>query len=298
MEKVNIMNENYGKTLREVRKHKGYTLQELADGICSISFLSKFERDESEISLSLFKQLLARLAVSFDEFFYIHNNEADHFETFFDKISICFIKNDLQTLKQMKKAEIAKWNKSRSRTARCNKIAIDRIVDLIKYEPPSNSEEDLQFLYEYLFNVEVWGKYETHLYNLTMHLLPVDMVVTLTRTAVNKSARYRGMKNGASTVTGVLLNTLIYLTGIPNKHVSPYAEEFLEALDQLELDDRDLYEKMEQGVVKGYYEMKIGQVSQGEKRVREVITFYKSVGSMDLAKKVETYLEFYLENIK
>ncbi|MGP4071819.1 Rgg family transcriptional regulator [Piscibacillus sp. B03] len=292
------MNENYGKTLREVRKHKGYTLQELAGGICSVSFLSKFERDESEISLSLFKQLLARLAVSFDEFFYIHNDQADDFEAFFDSVSECFIKNDLLTLKQMKEAEVAKWNETRSRTARCNKIAIDRIVDLIKYEPPSNSEEDLQFLYEYLFNVEVWGKYETHLYNLTMHLLPLDMVVTLSRTAVHKSERYRGIKNGASTIVGVLLNTLIYLTSIPNEQVHPYAEEFLEKLDQLGLDDRDLYEKVEKRVVRGYYNMKTGQISQGEKRIREVIAFYESVDSMDLAKKVETYLEFYLENIK
>ncbi|RPF50672.1 helix-turn-helix domain-containing protein [Aquisalibacillus elongatus] len=291
------MNENYGLTLREIRNQKGYTLQELADGICSVSFLSKFERNESEITLGLFKQLLKRLAVSFDEFFHLHNNHEDYFEKFFDRVNECYLNQDLVELEKMKQAELKEWERSGSRISRCNKIAIERIIDLLKYEYPSTKDDDIQFLYDYLFNVEVWGKYELYLYNLTMHLLPQEMVVNLTRTAYKKSSRYIGMKRGVNVVASVLLNTLIYLTSIPNQNVHPYAEEFLSYLNELDLGDSDIYEKTSREVIRGFYKLKTGDLKEGEKIIRDVISFYKSIGSTQLAKKDETYLEFYLEHI-
>ncbi len=67
------MNE-YGKTIRKIREEKGYTMQQLSDGILSTSFLSKFERGNSDISISYFFQILERLSLSYDEFLFVHND--------------------------------------------------------------------------------------------------------------------------------------------------------------------------------------------------------------------------------
>ncbi|TFB14264.1 Rgg/GadR/MutR family transcriptional regulator [Filobacillus milosensis] len=292
------MLESYGSTFREIRKQKGFTLQELAEGIVSVSFLSKFERDQSEISLSLFKLLLSRLAVSFDEFFYLHNENADHFEKFFKRIQEAYLEEDVSFLEQMKYKQLSIWKNTKARTARCNVIAIERLIDLIKKQTISSSDEDIQFLYDFLFNVEVWGKYELLLYNLTMHLLPIEMVITLSRTAYKKSARYQGMKNGKQMVATVLLNTMVTLTGIPNQTVHPYAEEFLNYLEQINLDDVDIAEKLSRKSVRGYYELKTGNISKGEEIIRAVISFYRTLESHQLADKEEKYLEFYLNHIK
>ena len=62
----------YRRNFRKVREQKGSTIQQIADGILSISFLSKFERGESDISISYFFQILERLSLSYEEFLYVH----------------------------------------------------------------------------------------------------------------------------------------------------------------------------------------------------------------------------------
>ena len=77
----------YGETLRGIRKQKGLSMQELAEGICSVSFLSKFERGHSDIALGLFTRILEKLMVSIDEFLYIHNDyQIDLLEQFFKDV--------------------------------------------------------------------------------------------------------------------------------------------------------------------------------------------------------------------
>src|SRR5699024_11715267 len=76
----------YGGTLREIREQKGYSMQQLASGILSVSFLSKFERGESDISFAYITRLLERLSLSFEEFFYLHEGvRPDQLEYYFDR---------------------------------------------------------------------------------------------------------------------------------------------------------------------------------------------------------------------
>lgn len=113
--------ELYGVTLRQFRKQKGYTLAELAKGIVSVSFLSKFERGESEISLSHFHRMLEKMALSFEEFFFIHNHYVqDDLELFFNSADDAYHSRDLGTLNELKVSEKRKWEQFRLETARCN----------------------------------------------------------------------------------------------------------------------------------------------------------------------------------
>ena len=56
-----------GALLKKIRLSKNLTLKELASDYLSVSFLSKFERGESDISLSRFFLLLDKLDVSIEE---------------------------------------------------------------------------------------------------------------------------------------------------------------------------------------------------------------------------------------
>ena len=93
----------YGETIRIIREQKGYTIRQIAEGILSISFLSKFERGDSDISVSYFFQILERLTLSYEEFLYVHNDfQLENFETFFDKAEQAYINRDLDQLRNLK----------------------------------------------------------------------------------------------------------------------------------------------------------------------------------------------------
>src|SRR6185312_2967895 len=100
----------YGKTLRRIREQKGYTMQQLAAGILSVSFLSKFERGESDISLSYITHLLEKLALTFEEFFYLHEGVGPgRLEYFFDKANEAYANRDMKQLKQLREIALDKW---------------------------------------------------------------------------------------------------------------------------------------------------------------------------------------------
>ena len=58
----------HGEFIKKIRQEKHLTQKELAAGILSKNFLSKFERGESKITSEIFLKLLERLNVSLDEF--------------------------------------------------------------------------------------------------------------------------------------------------------------------------------------------------------------------------------------
>ena len=53
--------EYFGDTFRLLRKERGFTLKTMSEGIISFSYLSKFEKGESDITLHNFIRLIERL---------------------------------------------------------------------------------------------------------------------------------------------------------------------------------------------------------------------------------------------
>src|SRR5690625_2418725 len=157
---------HYGETFRNFRLQKGYTMSQVAEGIVSTSFLSKFERGESEISLSLFVQLLDRLFISFDEFEFVHRNHTiSEMQRFFALSNEAYINRDLKRLKILKEQQLEKWEKTGIEPFRCNAIMINVYESIILGKESSAAAQDLQFLFDYFFKVEVWSYYELFLYN-------------------------------------------------------------------------------------------------------------------------------------
>ena len=203
----------YGKTLRMIRQQKGITLKQLADNICSVSFLSKFERGDSDITLSLMTKLLDKLMMNFDEFLFIHNDyQPDQLEQFFKTAGTAYLSRDVKQLKQLKETALKKWRQNSVETYHYNALLLEIYESIVnpKYTVEGLKEYNIQLLSDYLFQVEVWGYYELKLYSATLLLLEPDMVIMLSRTAYEKSARFKDYKKVNESITAVLFNTVIF----------------------------------------------------------------------------------------
>ena len=65
---------NYSKTIKKIRTEKGFTQKYIAKNIFTQGNYSKFENSiHEDIKLSTFQEIINRLEVSYDEFFFIHN---------------------------------------------------------------------------------------------------------------------------------------------------------------------------------------------------------------------------------
>jgi len=285
----------YGKTIRKVREEKGYTLQQLSDGILSVSFLSKFERGDSDISVSYFFQILEKLSLSYDEFLFIHNDfKLDNFDTFFDKAEQAYVNRDLTQLRNLKEAHLDKWRTTKIAAYRCNTLVLDVLISILSDESIEAEQEALEFLFDYLFKVEVWGYYELRLYNSTMHLMPFEMVMTLSKTAYEKSVLFRGFKKVHHMIIYILLNTLTYLLG-PRKYVEEY-KIFLGYIDNISIPEKDLFSRNHLLYMQGIYEIKTGNKEKGIEIVNKAISMFRELGSTGLVIERENYLKIILND--
>lgn len=289
----------YGETLRKIREQKGYTMQQLAAGILSVSFLSKFERGESDISLGYITHLLERLSLTFEEFFYLHDDGVGpgQLEYFFDKANEAYVNRDLKQLKQLREIALDKWETHGLETFRCNTLMLDVYESIIRGEMTTSSDDALDFLYAYLFDVEIWGYYELRLYNSTMLLMPPEMVMTLSKNAFEKSARFGKLKKNDKVITPILINTLIYLMGGQTLYVEQY-KIFLGYLESLDIPEDDLYIRNALLQIKGIHGIKIGNREKGIKMVNKAISIFAELGSKGLAVTAENYLKIVLDEKK
>lgn len=288
----------YGKTLRMIRQQKGITLKKLADNICSVSFLSKFERGDSDITLSLMTKLLDKLMMNFDEFFFIHNDyQPDQLEQFFKIAGTAFLSRDATQLKQLKETALNKWKQYSVETYHYNALLLEvyeSIVDT-EYTKEGLKEYNIQLLSDYLFRVEVWGYYELKLYSGTLLLLEPDMVILLSRTAYEKSARFKDYKKVNESITVVLFNTIIYLLGSVTRFHEEftYQKEFIEFISYLEkiaLPEGNLIERKHLLELKGAYDIRIGNKEEGIAKMKKAIRILNDLDSTKLANNIEQYL--------
>lgn len=294
---------HYGATLRTIRKRKGITLQTLASGVCSVSFLSKFERGESDISLDLMTRLLENLMMPFEEFLYIHNEYSlDAVQQFFKHAYALYLNRDIAGLRKLKKEQVEKWQAYEIVTYQNNALLLEVYESIVGKQAQSDEiqKSNVQALSDYLFDVEEWGYYELSLYNGTMLLLESDMVITLSRTAYAKSARFKEYEKLRELVTSLLFNTVIYLLGPVNRFEEPFlyireTQEFFAYLEEVAIPEQHLLEKVHLMQLKGIYQMRIGNKDEGMAKVEMAIRLLQDMGAPKLAANMELYLEQILE---
>lgn len=126
--------DNLGRIFRDIRIGKNYSLKQVSEGIMSTSFLSKFERGETEISLKRFYLLLDRLSLTLEEFSFISNDfRPSRLENLMSEVRKAYENNNVKLLLKLEKEENLKWEKYGVDNYRYNSIVIKALaIDLNK----------------------------------------------------------------------------------------------------------------------------------------------------------------------
>ncbi|WP_342558128.1 helix-turn-helix domain-containing protein [Metasolibacillus sp. FSL K6-0083] len=287
--------ENLGFIFRNLRLDRNYSLSEVSEGILSPSFLSKFERGDSDISLSKFYLLLERLNITMDEFLFISNDyRPTQMEVLMRNVRVAYENNNLTLLLKLEQVEIEKLKKYNFKSYEYNAIMIRALAhNLDKKVEMKNT--DIESLNNYLFSIENWGLYELMLFGNSMSILSIDSIITFSKEILNKTQMYRSIKKNKEHLVRVLLNIIVSCIELNRTTSISY---FITSAEKI-IERSDLYfEKIKLLYLTGIYKIIIGNSPLGVSMCKKAIQIMYDLNDINTANNHEEYLKGKLRNFQ
>lgn len=267
-----------GALFKKFRLSKKLSLKDVAGDFLSISFLSKFERGESEISLSRFFLLLEKLDVSIEEFYGILANErSTNTEKLLDMVSTAYHQGNSFALKKYYKEEMGKYEVSTQKSFLYNAIMIESF--LVNLNNKSIGPEKMMEISDYLFSVEQWGKRELIIFGNSLSALNDKVIEALAREILFKTTLFGSNEANQKARIELLINIVaIFL----ERDLLVLAKDYLDIIQQLGIPETALYDRMEYQFVLGIYLFKSGKKEQGKQKMMAVLATLKTFEAENL----------------
>lgn len=267
-----------GALFKKFRLSKKLSLKDVAGDFLSISFLSKFERGESEISLSRFFLLLEKLDVSIEEFYGILANErSTNTEKLLDMVSTAYHQGNSFALKKYYKEEMGKYEVSTQKSFLYNAIMIESF--LVNLNNKSIGPKKMMEISDYLFSVEQWGKRELIIFGNSLSALNDKVIEALAREILFKTTLFGSNEANQKARIELLINIVaIFL----ERDLLDLAKDYLDIIQQLGIPETALYDRMEYQFVLGIYLFKSGKKEQGKQKMMAVLATLKTLGTENL----------------
>ena len=271
---------NYGEAFRYFRKLNGYSLEYAAADSISKSQLSRFERGENEISLSTFFELLSNINVSIENFCnYLEHYKRSELDDFLVNLSPNFYSLNTKGLKEIKKEQQKIFEKSGEKTHKINTIMVQGLLNQIDCNHIV-SREDLNLVYDYLFQKERWESYEITLIGNLYHLFEIDYIYRVGKEILERTHYYEKNGKNRNLVVSACLN--FWFCCLENSHLI-YADYFEMKLKEILKDDTKVFEKSTFKFVEGYKIYLTESKESGIKQMQNVIKYFEFIESKNIA---------------
>lgn len=247
-----------GKIFKIIRESKNMSLREVAAGDISVAQLSRFERGISGITVDSFYNCLKNMSVSLDEFQYVFHNYIEADDMFLSqKLSEAQRENNLVKLESiLAKTETLVREFPEKKNYKLNVIAVK--AAMFSCDPESYvSKKEIEFLTDYLFSVEEWGRYELWLFTNSVSLLTLDALETFASEMINRTQFYNNLAENRRRIIKMLLNVISVC--IEGNHLQ-VAMKFLNYVDHSKIPETDLYDRMLIKYHKALYSYKVGNL--------------------------------------
>lgn len=282
-----IETHDMGALFKKIRLSKKLSLKDVAGDYLSVSFLSKFERGESEISLSRFFILLENLDVSIEEFYGLVSKEhPTTTEELLEHVSKAFYQNNLLALKKYHSNELEHYKNTSKKTYLYNAIMIESF--LVSLTGETIAPENIQQISDYLFDIDQWGKRELIIFGNSMAAIPTKTLNVLTKEIIYKTTLFGNHEANKRIRISLLINAT---SEFLERGEIELAKTYLDILSEMNFPEMFLYERLEYNIVLGTYWIKIGKLDIGKKKIELALEVLKNLGAEDLFLSRETYYE-------
>lgn len=269
----------FGKTIKKIRVEKRLTQKNVAEGIVTLSYYSRIERDISEPTVSVFLKILHRLNLDFDEFMFIHNNYRESSdEKLWFILTELYHSGDIQTLKKYKEFFLTNPNED---------TTIINIIDLfiLRLSKQKIEPVNTESIVSRLMDIENWTSSEVKLFTTVMDMLPIDTVIILVNHLLKRRSLYMRSKGYNSPYSKILINSILLC--IDTNHLKE-AEMYLDTFKNM-LEVRDFYGRSMHNYLDGLLLVLRGNKEAGEKKVCEFFSICDFIGLNSFSEKYRIF---------
>ncbi|QWV86079.1 Rgg/GadR/MutR family transcriptional regulator [Streptococcus parasuis] len=224
-----------GELFRELRIARGLKLKDVASDKLSVSQLSKFENGQTMLSSDKLLVAISGIHMNFSEFGYALNNyQEPEFFKLGEKIAALHSKQDIDGLKKL--LVTYKGYESFDVYNRLNLLVIKVAIHSLD-NSSLITDEDKEFLTNYLYEIEAWTDYELYIFGNTMSILPDSDLIFLGKAFEERSKLYSSLTSHKKSAEIAFLNLILIL--IERKEIY-YVRYFMSKLEEI-LNYQDMF---------------------------------------------------------
>ena len=193
----------FGQTFKQIRKSKGMTLKEAAGESLSVAQVSRFENEQSMVTVDVLYEMLNHINTTPPEYYFLMGADPEkELREFFDRI--VHINGNIQETKKLEeeKEKLLNQNPGPYDWERYMIYLVDNLIKVRNNEPLDTDHK----VRDYLLQADNWGERELRIYALLGFVLPVDSTYFLMKTAVKRSENYLSIPQDMKLLHTILTN--------------------------------------------------------------------------------------------
>ena len=285
--------QNLGEVFKELRKSRNISLQEATGGEFTYSMLSKFERGEADLSSMKLITALDNIHSDLNEFMYlVRGFSQKQILAFQENLWELYDREGIDSLQSLYEETTKKYRSSAKTSYLLQMIRIKSLLVFFDSEIRATDEE-LTFLYDYFFTIDLWGNYELELFSTISTLFPLPLYFKYSREMLQKTDLLGSLPSNKVGIDTILINGLFKAIEEKDKLKADY---FVFQIEKRELPESQAYLKIIYMIAKGYYDTIFKVENKGLEKIQRGITILQDLEYVDGARYYENYFASQLSN--
>ena len=285
--------QNLGEVFKELRKSRNVSLQEATGGEFTYSMLSKFERGEADLSSMKLITALDNIHSDLNEFMYlVRGFSQKKVLAFQENLWDLYDREGIDSLHSLYEETTQKYRSSGETSYLLQMIRIKSLLVFFDSEIRATDEE-LTFLYDYFFTIDIWGNYELELFSTISTLFPLPLYFKYSREMLQKTDLLGSLPSNKIAIDTILINGLFKAIEEKDKLKADY---FIFQIEKRELPESQAYLKIIYMIAKGYYDTIFKVENKGLEKIQRGITILQDLEYIDGARYYENYFANQLSN--
>ena len=285
--------QNLGEVFKELRKSRNVSLQEATGGEFTYSMLSKFERGEADLSSMKLITALDNIHSDLNEFMYlVRGFSQKKVLAFQENLWDLYDREGIDSLHSLYEETTQKYRSSGETSYLLQMIRIKSLLVFFDSEIRATDEE-LTFLYDYFFTIDIWGNYELELFSTISTLFPLPLYFKYSREMLQKTDLLGSLPSNKVGIDTILINGLFKAIEEKDKLKADY---FIFQIEKRELPESQAYLKIIYMIAKGYYDTIFKVKNKGLEKIQRGITILQDLEYVDGARYYENYFASQLSN--
>jgi len=285
--------QNLGEVFKELRKSRNVSLQGATGGEFTYSMLSKFERGEADLSSMQLITALDNIHSDLNEFMYlVRGFSQKKVLAFQENLWDLYDREGIDSLHSLYEETTQKYRSSAKESYLLQMIRIKSLLVFFDSEIRATDEE-LTFLYDYFFTIDIWGNYELELFSTISTLFPLPLYFKYSREMLQKTDLLGSLPSNKVGIDTILINGLFKAIEEKDKLKADY---FVFQIEKRELPESEAYLKIIYMIAKGYYDTIFKLENKGLEKIQRGITILQDLEYIDGARYYENYFANQLSN--